>query len=262
MSRSASPRAIWEFARAQWDRVLGWALVGGGAVLVVTGALNVSRAGDQLDQLSYLASGPAIGLFLLGVGAVLLLTADLRDEWSKLDEVAALLRRAEAGGSSGDGPGAEISVADDAAVEGGLWAKQHDPLVVRAGVPALAVAGLGVSVGAIGARQSLERASAARWTGLSGASLALVLLAAGFMYLRSRREVSGRLATVDEALASRGSGAGAAPAGRVRAGDGFVVEGSALYHRAGCDLLAFAEAAPIPAARAVEAGLEHCPLCR
>ena len=232
------------FARAQWDRVLGWTLLGAGGVLVVTGALNVSRAGDQLDQLSFLASGPAIGLFLLGVGAVLLLTADLRDEWSKLDEVAALLRRsAETGPPDVDRPDRP--------------ARQVDLRVAPAGVTAMVVAGFGVVGGALGARQSLERASAARWTGVSGASLALVLVAAAFIYLRSRRDVSGRLVEVDETLAARADRvAGVAAEGR------YAVEGSALYHRAGCDLLAFAEAVPIPAAGAAAAGLEACPLCR
>jgi hypothetical protein len=256
---------MWGFARAQWDRVLGWACVGGGALLVVTGALNVSRAGDQLDQLSYLASGPAIGLFLLGVGAILLVTADLRDEWSKLDEVAALLRRSAPAGASDAGPpgagkGGEISVTDAAAApDGDGSAKQPDPLAVRAGVPALAIAALGVSGGAIGARQSLERASAARWTGLSGASLALVVLVAGFMYLRGRRDVSGRMAAVDEALASGDATGGSLPDWR---GVAYVVEGSALYHRRGCDLLAFSDAEPIPPALAAGAGLGPCPLCR
>ena len=90
----------WKWAVAQWDRVVGWTCVGTGAVLTLSGALSVSSAQDQLDQLSYLASGPAIGLFLLGVGAILILTADLRDEWRKLDEVVSLLRKA----GTGDAP--------------------------------------------------------------------------------------------------------------------------------------------------------------
>ncbi|HVW30976.1 MAG TPA: hypothetical protein VHL53_00430 [Acidimicrobiia bacterium] len=233
------------FVRAQWDRVLGWALVAGGGGLVVTGALNVSRAPDQLDQLSYLASGPAIGLFLLGVGAVLLLTADLRDEWAKLDEVAALLRPPGGGEPPDpDGGGRPVDL-------------RADPV----GVVAIVAAGAGIGGGAFGARQALERASAARWTGLSGASLALAVAAAAFIYLRSRQAVSSRVA------AALGAGSGPAP-GRSGpdpapdGGDRYVVEGSALAHRAGCDLLGFAEAAPIPAARAAEMGLGSCPLCR
>lgn|GEM_PF-952999 len=240
------------FARAQWDRVLGWVLVGVGGLLVVTGAINVSRAGDQLDQLSYLASGPAIGLFLLIVGAVLLMSADLRDEWSKLDEVAALLRRSAATEPPGDDhPPPQI-----------------DLRAARVGVTTMVAAGLGVAGGALGARQSLERASAARWTGLSGASLALVVLAAGFLWLQARRDVRLRLAAVDEALAAHRDGGGrgapgpAGPSEPVGPGAGFVVDGSALYHRPGCDLLGFAEAAPVSAAGAAQAGLEPCPLCR
>ncbi len=64
-------KRYWTWAVSQWDRVVGWACVGGGAVLALSGALSVSAGRRTLDQLSYLASGLAVGLFLLGVGAVL-----------------------------------------------------------------------------------------------------------------------------------------------------------------------------------------------
>jgi hypothetical protein len=39
------------------------------------------------EQLPYVVSGGMVGLFLLGLGAMLWLSADLRDEWRKLDRL-------------------------------------------------------------------------------------------------------------------------------------------------------------------------------
>ena len=43
-------------------------------------------------QLPYIISGGIGGIFLLGVGATLWLSADLRDEWRKLDCIEEALR--------------------------------------------------------------------------------------------------------------------------------------------------------------------------
>jgi hypothetical protein len=49
--------------------------------------LGVSRSGLPAEQIPYLASGAVLGLFALGVGATLWLSADLHDEWRKLDHI-------------------------------------------------------------------------------------------------------------------------------------------------------------------------------
>ena len=77
--------------RAEWDRVLGFTLIGLGAVLLVIGYLGVSESPYVAEQLSYITSGGLGGLFLLGAGATLLILADLHDEWRKLDRVEAIL---------------------------------------------------------------------------------------------------------------------------------------------------------------------------
>jgi len=81
--------------RAQWDRVAAWALIGLGLVALLVGWLGVSSTGYLAEQIPYLVSAGMLGLFLLGLGATVWISADLRDEWRKLDEVADLLRARE-----------------------------------------------------------------------------------------------------------------------------------------------------------------------
>jgi hypothetical protein len=82
--------------RAQWDRVLGAGLLVLGAVLLVAGCFGVSGASTTKDQLSYLASGGLGGLFCLGAGVGLLISAGLSDEWRKLDALTRAVRQAAA----------------------------------------------------------------------------------------------------------------------------------------------------------------------
>jgi hypothetical protein len=75
------------YARNQWDRIGAWVCVIGGAVCLIVGYLGVSGTLDTGKQLPYVVSGGMGGLFLLGLGAMLWLSADLRDEWRKLDAI-------------------------------------------------------------------------------------------------------------------------------------------------------------------------------
>ena len=78
--------------RAEWDRVAGFALVILGAVCLVLGYIGVSDSPYLVENLSYIMSGGIGGLFLLGAGATLLVSADLHDEWRKLDKVEDAIR--------------------------------------------------------------------------------------------------------------------------------------------------------------------------
>jgi hypothetical protein len=80
--------------RSQWDRVLGGALIVVGFVALIIGYHGVSTSAYVADELSYVVSGGIGGLFLLGVGGALLLTADLHDEWRKLDRIEEAIRSA------------------------------------------------------------------------------------------------------------------------------------------------------------------------
>lgn len=75
------------WARTQWDRVSAWCLIGLGGIAIIVGWNGVSSEPLTAQQVPYIVSGGIGGLFLLGVGAMLWLSADLRDEWRKLDAI-------------------------------------------------------------------------------------------------------------------------------------------------------------------------------
>jgi hypothetical protein len=77
--------------RNQWDRAAAWACVLAGALVLIIGYVGVSGTPYEAKQLPYIISGGLGGVFLLGVGGLLWLSADLRDEWVKLDELDAKL---------------------------------------------------------------------------------------------------------------------------------------------------------------------------
>jgi hypothetical protein len=88
--------------RAQWDRAAAVALLVLGGILVIAGYAGVSGADRVDDQLSYLASGGVAGLFCLGLGASLLISANLGDEWRKLDELVKAVRETGTGAADVD----------------------------------------------------------------------------------------------------------------------------------------------------------------
>jgi hypothetical protein len=73
---------VW--ARLQWDRVLAAIATAAGAILLITGWVHMSGTGFVSEQLPYLASEGLGGVFLLGLGGMLWLSADLRDQWREL----------------------------------------------------------------------------------------------------------------------------------------------------------------------------------
>jgi hypothetical protein len=85
---------LWHVVRAQWDRFGACALFSVGALALVLGWVGVSKQALTALQIPYVISGGLGGIFLLGLGAVLWLSADIRDEWRKLDAIEATLSRA------------------------------------------------------------------------------------------------------------------------------------------------------------------------
>ena len=86
--------------KSQWDRVLAIALAFVGGIVLLVGWIGVSGASLVTEQVPYLASGAVVGLVLFGVATTLWLSADLRDEWAKLDDIyTALTQRQEGEGN-------------------------------------------------------------------------------------------------------------------------------------------------------------------
>ncbi|MFB9728813.1 hypothetical protein [Haloechinothrix salitolerans] len=79
-------------ARSQADRLLAAATLLAGLLTLIAGWLGVSGTPYPAEQLPYLISGGIGALFLLGVSATLWLSADLRDEWRKLDRIERAIR--------------------------------------------------------------------------------------------------------------------------------------------------------------------------
>ena len=77
--------------RQNWERALGVAAAVGGAIAILIGWIGVSGSLRTFQQISYVISGGFFGLFLLGLGSTLWLSADQRDTWRKLDALEAKL---------------------------------------------------------------------------------------------------------------------------------------------------------------------------
>jgi hypothetical protein len=77
--------------KSQWDRAGAIALTVIGAIFLLVGWIGVSGSAYLAEQAPYIVSGGIGGVFFLGVGATLWISADLRDEWRKLDRIEAAL---------------------------------------------------------------------------------------------------------------------------------------------------------------------------
>lgn len=80
------------WVREQWDRCTAWVCVAAGVLMLILGWVGVSDTPYTAQQIPYLASNGLGGIFLLGLGAMLWLSADLRDEWRKLDSIEGAIR--------------------------------------------------------------------------------------------------------------------------------------------------------------------------
>ncbi|WP_019876124.1 hypothetical protein [Sporichthya polymorpha] len=92
--------------KSQWDRVAAVVCVLAGVVLLIVGYQGIADSPYVAEELAYLISGGLGGVFLLGVGATLYISADMHDEWRKLDRIEeAILSLRNDGGSDGGSGG-------------------------------------------------------------------------------------------------------------------------------------------------------------
>ena len=73
--------------KSQWDRIAAVVCAIGGVVLLVVGYQGIADSPYVAEELAYLISGGLGGVFLLGIAATLYISADLHDEWRKLDRI-------------------------------------------------------------------------------------------------------------------------------------------------------------------------------
>jgi hypothetical protein len=76
-----------DLAKKQWDRSSAIVLTVIGVIALIGGWLGVRGTPVLAEQTRYIVSGGIGAVFFLGVGATLWLSADLRDEWRKLDRI-------------------------------------------------------------------------------------------------------------------------------------------------------------------------------
>ena len=266
------------FLRAEWDRVAGYAFVLAGAVALVFGFVGVRTAADVIDEISYLVTGGIGAIFLLGVGATLLLSADLHDDFRKLDRVEAKLDAIHlalverhpdlvvdvrpAAPDAPGGSGAAVTVgrpavepplpAPTVGASGLLAVRRYRRLTLAGGIGAT---GLFLAGALVTANQaSTDHMAGGVGLALSGGMLVAVLAGVMVGQLKGRLEQQ-TLAALGPWLAEAAS-----DTTLVAATDVWVVDGLSLYHRAGCRALEGRAAAGRERAM-LTAGLRPCGLC-
>jgi hypothetical protein len=78
---------FWKWVGKATRPVIGWVFVAIGVILIIVGYLGVSREALVAKQLPYLVSGGILGIALVGLGAVLLGTEDIRRDSGRLDRL-------------------------------------------------------------------------------------------------------------------------------------------------------------------------------
>ena len=73
--------------RTQWDRAGALVLVVVGLLALLFGWIGMSGAVLTYEQLPYILSGGLFGLSMIMVGTGLWLSADIRDEWRRIDQL-------------------------------------------------------------------------------------------------------------------------------------------------------------------------------
>lgn len=269
--------------RAQWDRVAGFGLIGLGALAMLLGFRGVSNTGFVSDQLTYIISGGLGGLFLLGCGAVLLLVAEMRDEWRKLDGIEALLRaelvaepesRSGSGGPTvADGATAPARRARGPRLEAA--APTSPSLMTATGVLPTAVTPLtvvalgGTIVAMAAAHASVDGQSdvdlALRSTGWAVAALIVAAVIVGGSTLSAQRRVRLRQTELFAPFLLRGALRATEPryltAHARRVGEAVVmVPGLTRYHRSGCPAVAGLDVVDLTISEAARTAVP-CGLC-
>jgi hypothetical protein len=98
--------------RVEWDRAAAVGCVVVAALMLLIGWFRMSGTPYPAEQLPFILSGGIGGVFLIGIGATLWLSADLRDEWRKLDRLEEEIRQARIASANGAAPAADVRAAE------------------------------------------------------------------------------------------------------------------------------------------------------
>lgn len=227
------------------QRVAAWASIAVGAICLLGGWIGVSGTKETYEQITYVVSGGIASLFFLGLGVGLLVSADLHDEWRKMDRLEQALGGvptvAEDAGGSGSGGPSGLGEAEQVTVDlrGGATVMAASPV----GRLDANVVGLGISLAVVLLAAGWFRASGtlqAR-TALDGvliatAALVVVGLSMAGYSLRMGRAVGLRKQLVFSGLFARAGADAQAPL-ETGTDERFVAEGGVRFHRAGCAIL-------------------------
>ena len=273
-----------KWLRAEWDRAAGVGFLVAGAVCLAVGYAGVASASYVPQALSFIASGGFFGLLLVAVGATLLITAALHDEWRKLDRIEKAIDRLALAGSAldlgaGDAPSGRaprVAGARPAGPQRAVLASALAPAGGGAALPRIdqrpavlaGAAALVVAAGLIGggwaATASAVNDTTAYSTillGIAGLALAGVASAGWTLSLRrAARARQARLLAPFGAIVTGGTVAGArtGPGGQGRVA---VAEGLTRFHTPGCAALSGLAVRLLDRAEAVGSGLTGCRLC-
>jgi len=271
------------WVRAEWDRVAGIALLAVGVVVLVFGYIGVSNSTDTPEALCYVVSGGIGSLLAFGAGAVLLISADLHDEWRKLNRIEQALDRLagqpgdvldlgdNAGGTTAEPKPAPVLRSLSGANAGGngrLALTDASGAVVLMRPVRFGTAGIALGGGALGLawwRTASDISPHAAYGGVA-AGIGALLLASGSgaaALAWSRRSVEQRKTAVLAALVDLpADDAEPTVTTAAASGDGWVVvaDGLSEYHRPSCAALPTHDVERVRA-DAVPAGLQPCRLC-
>lgn len=82
-----------KWVRNQWDRSTAVVAAVAGFITLLVGWIGASGTSKAGEQIPFVISGGLMGLFFLGIAATLWLSADMRDEWRKVNSCYEALRR-------------------------------------------------------------------------------------------------------------------------------------------------------------------------
>lgn len=100
-------KRLLRLGRNHWDRTAAICCAAGAGIALLVAWIGVSDTVFTFEQIPFLISGGLLGVCLIAAAAALWVSADLRDEWRKLDRLeeklgdAGLVHEADAGDATG-----------------------------------------------------------------------------------------------------------------------------------------------------------------